>query len=349
LKRRNFIWALSVSSIAGAVSPAKMFPAISKNKNIIRPKKIRKGDTVGIIAPGSFITEDELKETLENIRKLGCKPYYTNNILKRDGYLAGTDKERADDVHEMFSNPNVDWILAARGGYGCSRILPMLDYKLIRDNPKILMGYSDITALLYAIYSRTGLIGFHGPVGISTFNDFSLDYINKVLFEANRKITLKSKEEEFNGQKIPFTIRSGKSRGKLIGGNLTLAVSLIGTKYDVDYSGKIVFLEEVGEEPYRIDRMLTQMIEAGKFNNAAGIVLGKFWDCEIKKEKPEFKESFTLTEVLYDRLFQLDIPIFYGASFGHITNKFVLPIGVEAEMDAVEKTITLLESAVVTE
>ena len=347
MKRSNFLKTIAFTSVSLAANPLKIFAKEGEEPSIIKPNRIKPGDTVGIIAPGSFITEDEFNETIDNLKNLGFKPYYTKNILKRHGYLAGTDKERADDIHEMFSNPNVDWIIAARGGYGCTRILPLLDYNLIKNNPKVLMGYSDITALLYAIFSRTGLVGFHGPVGISTFNDFSVEYIKKVLFQPDNGVVLESKVEDFNGERIPFTIRSGKARGRLIGGNLTLAVSLIGTKYDIDYSGKVVFLEEVGEEPYRIDRMLTQMIEAGKFENAAGIVLGKFWRCEVKKDKPEFKISLTLDEVLYDRLFQLGIPIFYGASFGHITNKFVLPFGINIEMDAQEKTITLLESAVI--
>ncbi len=347
MKRRNFIRALPLTGLAAVSFPFNIFAAAKSNFKIIKPKRIKPGQTVGIIAPGSFITKEELDETIDNVKNLGFKPYFTENILKRSGYLAGTDEERLSDLHEMFRNPRVDWILAARGGYGCSRILPYINYELIRNNPKVLMGYSDVTALLYAIFAQTGLVGFHGPVGISTFNDFSIEYIEKVLFQPDKGIVLRSNEEDFNGQKIPFTIRSGQSRGRLIGGNLTLAVSLIGTKYDVDYSGKILFLEEVGEEPYRIDRMLTQMIEAGKFKNLAGIVLGKFRKCEIKKEDPEFPKSFTLNEVLYDRLFGLNIPVFYGASFGHITNKFVLPIGINVKMDAEEKTITLLESAVI--
>ncbi len=346
MKRRNFLYTASLAIAATAVEPLKIFSNFKEPK-IIKPKRIKPGDTVGIVAPGSYISEKELEETVTNIENLGFKPYYTKNILKRFGYLAGSDKIRVDDLHEMFSNPKVDWIIAARGGYGCTRILPMLDYDLIRRNPKVLMGYSDITALLFAIFSQTGLITFHGPVGISTFNDFSVDYVKEVLFAPDSRVVLKSKTEEYNGEEIPYTVRSGKAQGRLVGGNLSLATALIGTKYDVDYSGKIVFLEEVEEEPYRIDRMLTQMIEAGKFENAAGIALGKFWDCEAKKNKPEFENSLTLTEVIYDRLFKLGIPIVYGTSFGHITNKFVLPFGIKAELDATEKIITLLESAVV--
>ena len=347
MKRREFIRngvlaTLAIGTMQNLFGGTKSI----KEKKIIKPKRIKPGDTVGIVAPGSYITEKELEETIQNLKMLGMKPYYTNNVLKKHGYLGGTDKERVADLHEMFSNPEVDWIIAARGGYGCTRILPMLDYDLIRNNPKVLMGYSDITALLYAIFAQTGLVTFHGPVGVSTFNDFSVNYVKKVLFDAESGILLKSHEEVFNNEKIPYTVRSGKVRGQLVGGNLSLAVAVIGTKYDVDYSGKIVFLEEIGEEPYRIDRMLTQMIEAGKFEKAAGIALGKFIDCEVDKEKPEFENSLTLSEVIYDRLFNLGIPVAYGLSFGHITNKFVLPFGIMAEFDAGERTITLLESAV---
>src|SRR3989339_1305087 len=145
----------------------------------------------------------------------------------------------------------------------------------------------------------------------------------------------------------PFVIRHGKTTGKLVGGNLSIVASLIGTKYDVDTKGKIIFLEEVGEEPYRVDRMLTQLIQSGKFDKAAGIVVGVFKDCEPKEKDPSFSTSFSLMEVLFDRLSNLNIPVIYGMSFGHIKNKFTLPIGIKAELDTINQTLTLLENAVI--
>ena len=281
---------------------------------------------------------------------LGFNVVYTKNILARYGYFGGTDEQRASDVNEMFKRNDVDGIVCARGGWGCSRILPLLDYKMIKNNPKVLIGYSDVTALLYGIFKETGLVCFHGPVGISTFNDYSVDYFKRVLMEPQQTLTFYNPHYDKNkdGEEyFPFTIRSGKSSGQLVGGNLSIVVSLIGTKYDIDSENKIIFLEEVGEAPYRVDRMLTQMIEAGKFKNVKGIMLGVFEDSKPNAKKSGISSSFSLNEVLFDRLAKLNVPTVYGMSFGHITNKFTLPFGINAELDSLSQTLTLLEPAVV--
>ena len=219
---------------------------------------------------------------------------------------------------------------------------------LIKNNPKVIIGYSDITALLNGIYSETGLITFHGPVGISSFNEFSITYFNEVLVHPEKGLVLISAkgedEKDNNGIK---TIVSGKVVGELVGGNLSVMNSLIGTKYDVNGEGKIIFLEEVEEEPRKIDRMLTQLIQSGKFDKAAGIAMGVFKDCEPKEKDPSFSTSFSLMEVLFDRLSNLKIPVIYGMSFGHIKNKFTLPVGITAELDTINQTITLLENSVI--
>ncbi|PIX93036.1 MAG: LD-carboxypeptidase, partial [Ignavibacteria bacterium CG_4_10_14_3_um_filter_37_18] len=202
--------------------------------------------------------------------------------------------------------------------------------------------------LLYGIYSQTGLIGFHGPVATSTFNEFSVNNFKNVLMKPQLKMSLHSASEDAaKNEYKPYVIRSGKAKGKLIGGNLSIVASLIGTKYDIEPKGKIIFLEEVGEEPYRVDRMLTQMIQAGKFKNASGIALGVFTKCESKPDQSGIANSFSLSEVLLDRLFQLKIPVLYGLSFGHIVNKFTLPFGINAELDVDNQELMLLEEAVV--
>ncbi|MCK7516629.1 MAG: LD-carboxypeptidase [Ignavibacteriales bacterium] len=202
--------------------------------------------------------------------------------------------------------------------------------------------------MLNAIYSETGLVTFHGPVGISSFNEFSVTYFNEVLVHPEKDLVLISAkgedEKDNNGIK---TIVSGKAVGELVGGNLSVLNSLIGTKYDFNGEGKIIFLEEIGEEPYRIDRMLTQLIQSGKFDKAAGIAMGVFKDCEPKEKDPSFSTSFSLMEVLFDRLSNLKIPVIYGMSFGHIKNKFTLPVGIKAELDTINQTITLLENSVI--
>ncbi|HSP87096.1 MAG TPA: LD-carboxypeptidase [Ignavibacteriaceae bacterium] len=345
MKRKNFIKSLSLASAASFLPSEKFLPFSSRQKKIIKPKKLKAGDTIALVTPGSYISEKELNDSIENLNSLGFKVVYNKSILNQNGYFSGNDKERAAELTEMFSRKDVDGIMCARGGYGCSRILPLLDYDIILDNPKVLIGYSDITALLYGIYSQTGLVCFHGPVGISTFNEFSVNYFKNVLVKPQEKLQLDSTPEENNPD--PIIISSGKAEGELVGGNLSVAVSLIGTEYDIDTEDKIIFIEETSEEPYRVDRMLTQMIMSGKFEKAAGVALGIFDNCEPKKENPSFDNSFSLKEVLFDRLAGLGIPVVYGLSFGHIKNKFTLPFGIKTELNSDTKTLTLLEPAVV--
>jgi muramoyltetrapeptide carboxypeptidase len=346
MDRRHFVKAVSTAAVLSSVLPITSVKSetFSVSNKVIKPRRLKEGDKIAIIAPGSFITEDQLNESIKNLEGLGFKPVYSNRILAKKGYLGGSDQERADDVNEMFGRKDVAGIICARGGYGCARILHLLDYNLIRNNPKVIMGYSDITSLLYGIFANTGLVGFHGPVGISTFNEYSLFYLKRTLFYPEDKLEVFTAADSDASK--TYTITSGTGRGELAGGNLSIMVSLIGTKYDIDYGNKIVFIEEIGEEPYRIDRMLTQMIQAGKLGDAAGIAMGEFRNCEPKGGESGITNSFSLQEVLFDRLAPLGIPVVYGLSFGHISNKFTLPIGIIAELNAAEKTITFLESAV---
>lgn len=330
------IWSCKSSEIS-------RFNDLVQHNNKIKPSKLKKGDTIGLIAPGSYISQDQLDESIKNFEELGYKVKYNNIILDKYGYLAGFDKERAKDIHSMFLDDEVKAIVAVRGGYGCARLLPYLDYNLIKENPKILMGYSDVTSLLYALYSKTGLVCFHGPVGISTFNEYSLKHMNNTIATINEKYEMKNLSED--DDKIHI-IKNGVAEGVLVGGNLSIVVSMIGTEYDIDTENKIIFLEDIGEEPYRIDRMLTQMRQNGKFDNCSGIALGVFRRCDVDPDDPEFENSLTLQQVFEDRLGDLGIPVIYGMSFGHIANKFNLPFGVKAKLDTYNKKITLLESPV---
>jgi len=346
MNRKKFIKNIS-SAVAISSLPFVNFGKPSSTPNKIKPPRLKKGDTLGLVTPGSYITEEELEDSIKSLEGLGFRVAYSKNILDRNGYFSSLDNERAAEFNKMFERKDVKGIVCARGGYGCSRILPLLDYDLIKSNPKVLTGYSDITALLCGIFVKTDLVCFHGPVGISSFNEFSVKYFDDILIHPKEKLTLFSEydEEDWEGKNIT-PIKSGKAEGELIGGNLSVVVSLIGTEFDIDTSGKIIFLEDIGEEPYRIDRMLTQLIQAGKFEKAAGVALGVFKDCESKKENPSFDSSFSLMEVLFDRLSNLNIPVIYGLSFGHIKNKFTLPLGVNAELDVDNQTLTLLETAV---
>jgi muramoyltetrapeptide carboxypeptidase len=347
MKRKDFISTTVMAGIATAL-PIKAGNA-SKGTLTVKPPRLKKGDTLGLIAPAGFITEKDLTESTTNLENLGFKVKPGKHLLNKYGYLGGTDEERAEDVNLMFADKSVNGIVCARGGYGCVRMLSMLDYNMIAKNPKVLIGYSDITSLLYGLYQKAGLVGFHGPVGTSTYNEFSVQNFNRVLMNPESEASFRNAEDEdlskpeFNS----YTIRSGKAKGKLVGGNLSIVASLIGTEYDVDTDGAIIFLEEIGEEPYRIDRMLTQMIQAGKFKNAAGVALGVFSRCESKPSQSGIANSFSLKEVLMDRLFNLNIPAVYGMSFGHITNKFTIPFGIKAELDVDNMTLKYLEPAVI--
>ena len=346
MNRKKFIRNLSIASTLSFLPTENFFSYTQAQQNQkIKPERLREGDTIALVTPGSYISEEELIDSVKNLGALEFKAVYNNSILNRNGYFSNNDKQRAEELMEMFSRKDVNGIMCARGGYGCTRILPLLDYDVIKKNPKVLIGYSDVTALLFGIYSKTGLICFHGPVGISTFNEFSTSYFKDVLIFPKDKLELISEPDENNV--VPVTITNGKAEGELVGGNLSVVVSLIGTDYDIDTKNKIIFLEETMEEPYRIDRMLTQLIMAGKFYNIAGIALGVFDDCESKKESPSFENSFSLMEVLFDRLSNLGVPVVYGLSFGHVKNKFTIPFGIKAELNADEKILTLLETSVV--
>jgi muramoyltetrapeptide carboxypeptidase len=350
MNRKKFITSLSVASVgAAALNPLsfakKSFP---DEPPVIKPPRLKPGDKLAIVAPGSYISEEELQDSIKNLNQLGFETTYSEKVLLQSGYFAGTDKDRAQDLMEKFFDKSVKGIVCARGGYGCSRILPMLDYDIIRSTPKVLIGYSDITALLYGIYQKSGLITFHGPVGTSTFNDYSVNNFKKVLINPERTSLFPNSTSGDDENVYSVTsIVKGKRKGRLVGGNLSIMVSLIGTKFDVDYSNKIIFIEEIGEEPYRVDRMLTQMIQTDKFKDAAGVMMGIFRNCEGKQKDPSFSKTFTLMEVLQDRLNKLKIPVVYGMSFGHVKDKFTIPFGALAELDADKQTFTLLEKAVI--
>lgn len=313
------------------------------------------------MTPATFLTEEELHQAEEKIRALGFKVYYSPNMLVRRGYLGGTDAQRADDLHHMFAQESVDAIWCGRGGYGSARLLPYLDYDLIRHNPKPLIGYSDITSLHYGIHARTGLITFHGPVAKEALNPFTERYFRQVLMEGRSSVVLAHEQalEPLPSQPpqgpltsespepalppFPQTIVPGTAEGVLVGGNLSLVSAVAGTAYDLDMRGKLVFLEDVGETPARIDRMLTQLLlSPDKLPVAAGVVLGTFTDCE----PDDLSKSLSLQTLLQERLSPLGVPVLSQLSFGHIQKNFFLPFGLPARLDTQQQTLTLLEKAV---
>jgi muramoyltetrapeptide carboxypeptidase len=322
-------------------------PPTPGRRPTVRPPRLGRGDTVGLIDPASATFESvDIQIVTEALAALGLKARPGANLMARYGYLAGTDQQRAADVNAFFADPDVRALVAVRGGWGCARMIPHVDYTTVARNPKALIGYSDITALHMALHARTGLITFHAPVGLSAWGAFSVDSFRRIVFEGEA-VTLRNQfatddrlaQRDFRIQ----TITPGKARGRLLGGNLTVLSAIIGTPYLPDFEGSILFLEDIDERIYRVDRMLTQLALSGILGRVRGVVFGHCTNCAPGDGG---FGSLTLEEVLRDHLAPLGVPAFSGAMIGHIRDQFTVPIGVEAEIDAGAGTITMLESAV---
>lgn len=320
------------------------------NKAVARPlpPRIRPGDTIGLIEPATA-TDEPFDVTLveEVVAALGLKSKRGKHVLKRYGYFAGGDQERASDVNAMFTDPEVRAILAIRGGWGCARILPYLDYGAIRANPKLLIGYSDITALHMAIAAKGGAITLHAPNGASAWGKDSVASFKQVAFDGATPTYINPVAAEDRLVQRKFrtqTLTPGKARGRLLGGNLTVLSALVGTSYLPDFRGAILFLEDVDEAEYRVDRMLTQLSLAGILGGLAGVVFGHCTDC--KGTSSGAYGGFTITDVLRQHIGALRVPAFQGSFFGHLENQFSLPVGTFAEIDADAGTLKLLEPAV---
>ena len=315
---------------------------------LLKPKRLAPGQTIGLVTPSTYVSDpDELRTAVRTIEHFGCKVKLGQFVKRKLGYLGGTIEERAADVNAMFADPGVDAVFAIRGGYGSAQILPALDYEVIRKNPKIFIGYSDITAMHLAIHQKTGLVTFHGPVPLSAFTDYTQKYYRKALFDKGPIGTV-TNPVETNPLRPGHTLRTivgGKAKGALTGGWLTLLATTMGTPYEVDTKGKIFFIEDVGEEPYSMDRMLTQMRLAGKLDQAAGIVFGECSRCTPKDYKPGFDNNLSLGEVVDEILGKLKIPVLSGLTIGHTADQLTLPMGVMATLDADKGTLTIEEAA----
>ncbi|WP_414576579.1 S66 peptidase family protein [Anabaena sp. CCY 9402-a] len=336
INRRQFLTTCSLATLATQIPQVTVQGQLSPN-HIIKPPRLKVGDTVGLVAPAGIFDPKYIEVGQQYLTQLGLKTKLGKHILDRYGYLAGKDSERAQDLNDMFADNSVTAILAIRGGWGCNRILPLLNYSLIRSHPKILMGYSDITALLLAINARSRMMTFHGPVATSTWTPFMLDYLKRILFHGETVTLENTNSPEGQVQ----TIASGKARGKLVGGNLSVLSAMVGSPYLPSWYKSILFVEDTNEDIYRIDRMLTQLKNAGILHQISGFIFGQCSDCSQGDEP-----SLTLMQVLQDHILPLEIPAWYGAMIGHIQDKFILPIGLSVEIDATLGTIKLLEAAV---
>jgi muramoyltetrapeptide carboxypeptidase len=311
-----------------------------------RPRALKPGDTVGLIAPSSYIFDLwRIEEVAPRLAALGLKTKLGANVRARRGYLAGTEAQRLDDLHAMFADPGIAAVFCLGGGYGTERLLDRIDYDLVRRNPKIFLGYSDITALHLAFGKLARLVTFHGPVAMSALPAWTLEGFRKALF-APEPIGLVGNPPEADPLAPEFprhTVSPGRARGQTVGGNLTLVATTMGTPYEIDTKGKILILEDTGEAPYRIDRMLVQLALGGKFADAAGVVWGTCTDCSPSNSS--FEINLSLSELLEDILGGAGRPVMAGLVFGHTREKATIPLGVEAELDATARTFALVEAA----
>lgn len=300
---------------------------------MILPERLQQGDTIGVIAPSSPIKTEKLDKVIEFMESIGLYVKLGAHIDRVHGYLAGTDAARLEDFQTMIADPDVKAIIFARGGYGAGRIVSSIDYNLVQANPKIIWGYSDITYLHTVIRQTTGLVTFHGPMAVSDmvkddFDDLSAKLIHQ-LFQPTELI--------YSEAISPLEVYSaGEGTGELVGGNLSLLVSTLGTPYEIDTKNKLLLLEDIGEEPYRIDSMLNQMKLAGKLDAAAGIILGDFAETE-----PSLKNTLSVSEVFTDYFANLSSPVMSGLKIGHCFPHFSVPLGTEAVLNTKAKTLKI--------
>ena len=328
MDRRTFTTRLAT----GLSLPFVPSPAPARRRPDL-PPRLKPGDTVGLITPASFLDDAGMQEAITRIEGLGLNVKPGRYVRSENGFLAGTDAERLGDLQAMFGDRGVQAVWCARGGYGSARLLPDLNFNLIRRNPKILIGYSDITALLTAITRETGLVTYHGPVGSSTFTPYTERYLRAALLEGETWQSVVPPEDSAEDR---YIIHPGRATGPLWGGNLSLLAALAGTDYAPPVEGSLLFIEEIGEKPYRIDRMLTQLRQAWPLGRAAGVVLGTFTDCAPDPGD----RSLSLRQTLTSQLDGLGIPVAYGLPIGHIKDMCTLPVGMMAEFDALDFRIT---------
>ncbi len=307
-----------------------------KNQTI-QPPAIKKGDTIAVIAPASSVDQrDILEHGIASLERMGFRVRFDERIFESSRYLAGDDPARADELMRAFEDPSVRAIIGLRGGYGCARLIPLLKSRRLRPHPKIFMGFSDLTTLMMFFRKRFGWISVHGPMAASPsladIQGNQADHLFSLLSDPGYRPTLHFEQLE--------CWTPGIAEGELVGGCLSIITTSLGTRYEIDTDGKILFLEDLGEPPYRLDRMLTHLHLAGKFRSIGGVILGNFLDCEPTRG------GYSSGDVLRDILSSLHIPILAGFPLGHGNDNWALPFGAKARLDAGARTLELLEPAV---
>ena len=342
MNKRSFLKSLGLMAATG---PLFSLDFAKENANTtLLPKALLRGQTVGIISP-SAASADRMEYTFakEAMEAMGLKVKLGANFKNRYGHLAGTDEERAADFNAMFADPEVKAIICLRGGSGAARILPLIDYEQVKVNPKPLLGYSDITALHCALHSQTGLISFHGPNGSGSWNSFHANQFQQLFFDQKllsfKNEVTKGDDLVAKGNRIQ-TLTKGIVEGKILGGNLTVLTALSGTPYYPDFQNAILFIEDVGEDPYRIDRMMSTLKLNGTLGKIKGFVFGQCSDC-----KPgSGYGAFTVDQIMDQYIIPLGIPAYFGAMIGHISKQFIIPVGARVRLNANDGSLTIVEN-----
>jgi muramoyltetrapeptide carboxypeptidase len=305
------------------------------NRSPIKPNALRPGDTVAVVAPAAAIERAHLERGVNVLASMGYRVKVSERLLARSGILAGEDRERANELRESFDDPEVKAIFSARGGYGCGRLLPLLDFKAIGAAPKIFVGFSDATFFLNALVDFSKMVSFHGPMIAMDFarglSPRSLEHMQGLLTGKLDGFELEARE----------TMHAGSAEGEVIGGCLSVVVAMIGTPYEPRFDGRILFLEDTGEKAYRIDRMLVQLRQSGALGRLAGIVFGA-----IRAIDGNEQESAMIARFAAEQTAGLGCPVLYGIEAGHGTENFTIPFGVRARIDSAARRIIFTEPAV---
>jgi muramoyltetrapeptide carboxypeptidase len=328
--------ALALPSQLGAVGIAQ------------KPPRLRPGDTVGLIEPAAFSDDmSQIDVVKATIAGMGLVPKVGRHVATRYGYLAGTDEQRAADINDMYADPSVRAVFTVRGGWGCARLLPFLNWDVIRANPKLLIGFSDVTALHLAFAARAGFPTIHAPNAANSWGKTSWESLWNLAFAGGtptfRNPDVSTSDPVEQARWRTTTVTPGTGRGRLLGGNLSVLAALVGTPWLPDFTGAILFLEETGEAEYRIDRLMSQLALSGLLSKVAGVVFGQCTRCG--GGVPGYI-GFTVPKILHDYLAPLNVPAFHGANIGHIANQLSLPVGAEVEIDAGAGSIRVLEPIV---
>ncbi len=309
---------------------------------VLKPPRLQLGDLIGLVSPASTPSSSEkIEKAVRYLESLGYRVKIGTHALAEHGYLAGTDAQRAADLNEMLNDKNVKAIIALRGGYGTPRLLPLVDYRAAARNPKIIVGYSDLTALQLAMFKKARLVTFSGPMAAvemwNSIDPFTEENFWSLLTEPAKRVL----SNPINQPAV--SLRNGKARGRILGGNLALVVSTIGTPFLPDLSKSILIVEDIDEAPHRVDRMLMHMENAGILKRIGGLIYGQFTDCVPSDPS---KPHLTVEEVLRDFAHRVKTPVLSGFQYGHIPKKLTIPLGIRIELNVRAGTLEMLEAAV---